>query len=152
MTTEKTLLKRRICILSNFVASIWTCSICQMLAIFPEIEFLRTLSRFKKRDRKISRRTFTSFIERGIRRFHVVVVQWTSKKCTRKAWCTCRAVVLLIKVMLHGTIRNDDFKHNTTLQCWNNVVTIWNNVATMLQRCVAPIIASLILARSLPVC
>ena len=43
-----------------------------------------------------------------------------------------------LKVMLHGTIRNDDFYRNTALQCWNNVVTIRNlNVATMLQRCVA---------------
>ena len=34
---------------------------------------------------------------RCIRKFHVVVVQWTSKKCTKKG-CTCRAaVVLLIK-------------------------------------------------------
>ena len=39
--------------------------------------------------------------------------------------------------MLHGTIRNEDFQHNTAEQCWNNVVTILNNVATMLQRCVA---------------
>ena len=39
--------------------------------------------------------------------------------------------------MLHGTIRNDDFWRNTSLQCWNNVVTIRNNVATMLQRSVA---------------
>ena len=42
-----------------------------------------------------------------------------------------------VKVMLHGTIRNDDFKRNTALQCWSNVVTIRNNVATMLQRYVA---------------
>ena len=42
-----------------------------------------------------------------------------------------------IKVMLHKTIRNDDFKRNTALLCWNNVVPIRNNVATMLQRCVA---------------
>ena len=42
-----------------------------------------------------------------------------------------------LKVMLQGTIRNDDFYCNTELQCWNNVVTIRNNVATMLQRCVA---------------
>ena len=42
-----------------------------------------------------------------------------------------------LKVMLHGTIGNDDFERNTALQCWNNVVTIRNNVATMLQRCVA---------------
>ena len=41
------------------------------------------------------------------------------------------------KVMLHGTIRNDDFESNTALQCWNNFVTIRNNVTTMLQRCVA---------------
>ena len=38
----------------------------------------------------------------------------------------------LLKVMLHETIRNDDFERNTTRQCWNNVVTIRNNVATML--------------------
>ena len=47
---------------------------------------------------------------------------------------TCTEVI--IKVMLHGTIRNDDFLRNTALQCWNKVVTIRNNVATMLQRCV----------------
>ena len=28
-----------------------------------------------------------------------------------------------LKVMLHGTIRNDDFKRITSVQCWNNVVT-----------------------------
>ena len=37
-----------------------------------------------KRERKIRRRVFTSFIKRSIRRFHVVVVQWTSKKFTKK--------------------------------------------------------------------
>ena len=42
-----------------------------------------------------------------------------------------------LKVMLHGTIRNDDFKLNTALQYSNNVVTIRNHVTTMLQRCVA---------------
>ena len=36
-----------------------------------------------------------------------------------------------LKVMLHGTIRNDDFYRNTELQCWNNVVTIRNNAATL---------------------
>ena len=39
--------------------------------------------------------------------------------------------------MLHETIRNDDFKRNTAMQCWNNLVTIRKNVAKMLQRCVA---------------
>ena len=42
-----------------------------------------------------------------------------------------------LKVMLPGTIRNDDFQRNPALQCWNNIVTIENNVATMLQRCVS---------------
>ena len=36
-----------------------------------------------------------------------------------------------VKVILHGTIRNDDFQHNTALQCWNSVVLIRNNVATV---------------------
>ena len=43
----------------------------------------------------------------------------------------------LLKVMLQGTIRNDDFQRNTVSQWWNNVVTIPNNVVTMLQRCFA---------------
>ena len=42
-----------------------------------------------------------------------------------------------LKVMLHGTIRNDDFQRNPALQCWSTIVTTQNNVATMLQRCVA---------------
>ena len=37
-----------------------------------------------------------------------------------------------VRVMLHETIRNDDFERNTAYQCWNNVATIRNNVATML--------------------
>ena len=32
--------------------------------------------------------------------------------------------MLTEEVMLHGTIRNDDFKRNTALQCWSNVETI----------------------------
>ena len=35
------------------------------------------------RGRKIRRGMFTPSIKRQIRRFHVVVVQWTSKKCTK---------------------------------------------------------------------
>ena len=42
-----------------------------------------------------------------------------------------------LQVMLHETIRNDDFKRNTALQRWNNVGTIRNNVATILQSFVA---------------
>ena len=33
---------------------------------------------------EICRRMSTSSIKRQIRRFHVVVVQWTSKECTKK--------------------------------------------------------------------
>ena len=36
-----------------------------------------------------------------------------------------------LKVILHGTICNDDCLRNTALQCWNNVVTIRNNAATL---------------------
>ena len=41
------------------------------------------------------------------------------------------------KVMLHETIRKDEFYRNTEVQCWTNVESVRNNVATMLQRCVA---------------
>ena len=37
-----------------------------------------------KRGRKICRGMFTPSIKRQIRTFHVVVVHWTSKKCTKK--------------------------------------------------------------------
>ena len=37
-----------------------------------------------KRGRKFRRRMSTSSIKHQIRRFHVVVVQWTSKKCTKE--------------------------------------------------------------------
>ena len=50
---------------------------------------------------------------------------------------TVKRYNLYFKVMLHATIRNDDFQPNTGLRCWNHVVTIQNNVATMLLRCVA---------------
>ena len=35
--------------INYLIASIWTCSICQMQATFPGVEFLRLLLRFKKR-------------------------------------------------------------------------------------------------------
>ena len=42
-----------------------------------------------------------------------------------------------IKVMLHETIRNDDFQRNTALEhCWDNESNGCNVVPT-LQRCVA---------------
>ena len=59
-----------------------------MQATFPGVEFLRILFRFKK-----IKETSSSYvhvlrhvlhIKRRIRRFHVEVLQWTSKKCTKK--------------------------------------------------------------------
>ena len=35
--------------INYLIASIWTCSICQMQATFPGVEFLRILFKFKKR-------------------------------------------------------------------------------------------------------
>ena len=54
-----------------------------MQATFHGVEFLRILFRFKK-GKENSSSYLTSSIKRKIRRFHVVVVQWTSKKCTKK--------------------------------------------------------------------
>ena len=50
---------------------------------FLELNFIG-LYPGSKRERKIRRRMFTSSIKRSIRRFDVVVGQWTSKKCTKK--------------------------------------------------------------------
>ena len=67
----------------NLIASIRTRSICQMQATFPGIEFLRSLFRFKKRKENSSSYVHVLH-KRQIRRFHVVVVQWTPNKCTKK--------------------------------------------------------------------
>ena len=62
--------------------------------------------------------------------------QWGPYETTM-ATATAKSKSNRFKVMLHGTILNDNFKRNTELQCWNNVEIIRTNVATMLQRCVA---------------
>ena len=75
----------------------------------PGVEFLRTLPRFKKRGDMYMKysRMFTSFINHRIRRFHVVVVQWTSNwnLLKKKTWCTCKPVVLLIKPIVFWRCR-----------------------------------------------
>ena len=65
----------------NYSASILSRAICQMQVSFPGDEFLST---GLKRERTIRRRMLTSSIKRCIMKFYVVVVQWTSKKCTKK--------------------------------------------------------------------
>ena len=48
-TAVKTSPKKWSCVLSDLIASIWTRSICQMLATSPGVEFVRMLFKFKKR-------------------------------------------------------------------------------------------------------
>ena len=75
-----------------------------------------------------------------------------AKKCTKRRdarakllFCKSKPIdflpfslpSLLLKVMLHETIRNDDFKRNRALQhCCDIVWNSYNTVPT-LQRCVA---------------
>ena len=50
----------------------------------------------RERKRKIRRRLFTSSIKQKIKHFHVLISRAeTEEKCTKKAWCTCKVVVLL---------------------------------------------------------
>ena len=54
-----------------------------MQVTFPGVELLRILLKFKKRKENSSLKS-TSSIKRQIRKFRVVVVQWMSKRCTKK--------------------------------------------------------------------
>ena len=49
---------------------------------FPRSWILKGFYLGSKRGREIRRRMSTSSIKRQIRKLHVIVVQWTSKKCT----------------------------------------------------------------------
>ena len=76
-----------------------------------------------------------------------LLANWTRWNKRSKVWSSANSFFkwrfrsrrrrCCLKVMLHGTIGNDDFQRSTALQCWNNVVTIRNNIGTMLQPCVA---------------
>ena len=68
-----------------------------MQATFPGVEFLRVLLRFKKRKENLSSYVHRSSIKRQVGRFNVVVVQWTSKKCTKRRDARAETVVLTIK-------------------------------------------------------
>ena len=68
---------------------------CQMQANFPGVDFLGTALKFRNRKKRIRRRFFTSFGKRAIsRHFHVEVMQWWQRNVLKKAWCTCKVVVL----------------------------------------------------------
>ena len=69
-----------------------------MQATFHGVEFLRILFKFKKRKENSSLHCmFTFSIKRQIRRFHVVVVQLTSKICIKKRDARAELSVLIIK-------------------------------------------------------
>ena len=93
-------------------------SICQMYAMSsaPEVELLRNLRSFKSRERKIhGPRMFTraSSIKLGIGKFHVVVVQWTSKKCTKKHDVRAELLFFLTKPLKKKTKKGSPLKKVT---------------------------------------
>ena len=58
---------------------------CQMQVTFPVVEFLRTLSRFKKRKENSSLCVHVLQKTNHMHGFHLKVIdQWMSKKCTKK--------------------------------------------------------------------
>ena len=86
-------------VLSNLNVSIWICLIFQMQGIFPGVEFLRTLSRFKKKKEKLLSNVHVlhkMLHQKVSRHTHAV----NMKEMNYKAHCTCRAVVLLLKPII----------------------------------------------------
>ena len=89
----------------------------------------------------------TSLLEFNSRTNCQLLTNWTRWNKGSKVWSSANSLFkwrfrsrrrrCCLKVMLHGTIGNDDFQRSTALQCWNNVVTIRNNIGTMLQPRVA---------------
>ena len=95
----KTSLRKWIWVLSNWLNRVYLDPIkCQMQATFPGVEFLRILLRFKKRKEDslsyfhVLHKTWNWEVSRRIRAVDV-------KEMYKKAWCTCRAVVLIIKTI-----------------------------------------------------
>ena len=136
---------------SNFIALISTRSIRQILTNFSGVKSKRLQSSGKEEKSRCF--VFTASSKREIRHFHVVVLQrrqrnvqksvmpmqsccfanlnlllFCRSRCRRRRRCLSSLLSLplrgLFKVMLHETIRNNDFQRNTALQCWNNVATI----------------------------
>ena len=93
MTALKTLREKWICVRSNLSRLFEPAQIVKCRpAISPEVEFLRTLSRFKKRKENLS--SYVHFL-------HKTSHYEVSHRCTVnvkeiywKSWYTCRAVVL----------------------------------------------------------
>ena len=62
-----------------------------------------------ERKRRIRRRMFTFSIKRRIRRFHFIVVQSTSKKCTKKLDARAATVVFMLKPIVFWRRGGSDF-------------------------------------------
>ena len=93
-TTTKMSLKNRTRATSNLVAFIPSCSIRQVMANFSTVDFVRTVSKFRERKRKL---LFGVHVLRKTLKSEKVS-RWacatTAKKCTKMR--TCKVVVLLI--------------------------------------------------------
>ena len=93
-TTTKMSLKNRTRATSNLVAFISSCSIRQVMANFSTVDFVRTVSKFRERKRKL---LFGVHVLRKTLKSEKVS-RWaratTAKKCTKMR--TCKVVVLLI--------------------------------------------------------
>ena len=82
-TTTKTSLKKWIRAASNFIALIPSRLICHMGANFFGVEFWRTVSKFRKRKRKLL--SCVPVLDKTwIRHFHTSSLATTAKKCTKK--------------------------------------------------------------------
>ena len=85
-----------------FIAIIPTHLLCQMWANPPEAEFQVTISKLRKRY-KISSLLVYVLLKTRNKAFPRRCRVKTRKKCTKKVWCTCEVVVLLIKPFVFFT-------------------------------------------------
>ena len=69
-----------------------------------------------ERERKICRRLFTSSMKRKIRHFHVEVVRWRQRNVQKKAWCTCKIVVLVNKPIAFLSFSSPSPSQSSALQ------------------------------------
>ena len=86
---SKSVAKKWICVLLISIVIISTCLLDQMQANSSGVEFLRTISKFR-RERQFCHVLFTSSLKPEIRHFHVSGVV-RAKKCTVKMCCSCFA-------------------------------------------------------------
>ena len=94
-TATGTSLKMWICVISVFIAIIPAHLPCQMYANPPEVEFLGTLSKFRKRY-KISSLFVYILHESQVGLFTSYSCK-NGKEMYKQVWCTGKVVVLLIK-------------------------------------------------------